>query len=153
MSNNYWMVVQSLENFEVSKTLGFTLHGLTSRQRRRAQRMEPKDRVLFYIRDLKKWALTASITSKFFEDRKPIWKTHDTREEFPYRVKLSPSIILDESDYIDALILAPTLEYLKKWPPDKWPLAFFDTLHLLPQKDFRLVEDEMKRVASSRDKL
>ena len=152
MANNYWMVVQSLENFEVSKTLGFTLHGLTSRQRRRAQRMELNDRVLFYVRDLKKWTVITSLTSRFFEDREPIWKTHDPREEFPYRVKMSPSIILNESDYIDALILAPTLEYVKKWPPDKWPLAFHDTLHLLPQKDFRLVESEMKRIASSEDK-
>ena len=146
------MVVQSLENFEVSKTLGFTLHGLTSRQRRRAQRMELNDRVLFYVRDLKKWTVTTSLTSKFFEDREPIWKTHDPLEEFPYRVKMSPSIILNESDYIDALILAPTLEYVKKWPPDKWPLAFHDTLHLLPQKDFRLIESEMNRIASSEDK-
>ncbi len=144
------MVVQSLQNFEVSKDLGFTLHGLKSRQRRRAQRMEPNDRVLFYVSDLKKWTVTASITSKYFEDRNRLWETHDGREEFPFRVKLTPSIVLDEEDYIDALSLAPTLEYLKKWPPDKWPLAFFETLHLLPQRDFRLIESEMKRVKAKR---
>ena len=30
--------------------------------------------------------------------------------------------------------------------PEDWPLAFFDRLHLLPQKDFRLVEGEMQRI-------
>ena len=43
MGKNYWMVVESLENFEITKGLGFTLHGLGSRYRRRAQRMQPDD--------------------------------------------------------------------------------------------------------------
>ena len=150
MPKNYWMFVQTQENFEVSKELGFTLHGLRTRQRRRAQRMEPDDRVLYYVSDLRKWTATASIASRYFEDREPIWKVDDRREPFPYRVKLSPAIVLDEADYIDALLLAPSLEYLKKWPPEKWPLAFFETLHLLPQKDFRLIEGEMKRIVSTR---
>ena len=54
--------------------------------------------------------------------------------------------MLDEPDYIDALLLAPRLQYLKRWMPEDWPLAFFDRLHLLPQKDFRLVEGEMQRI-------
>ena len=149
MPKNYWMFVQTPENFELSKELGFTLHGLRSRQRRRAQRMEPDDRVLYYVSGLRKWTATASIASRYFEDRKPIWKPDGDRDPFPYRVKLSPAIVLDEADYIDALLLAPSLEYLKKWPPEKWPLAFFETLHLLPQRDFRLIEAEMKRIVSA----
>ena len=50
-----------------------------------------------------------------------------------------------EEDYIDALILAPRLDYVKRWAPEDWPLAFFDSLHLLPQRDFRLIEQEMRR--------
>ena len=33
-----------------------------------------------------------------------------------------------------------------------WPLAFYGTLHLLPQRDFRLIESEMKRNISKRRK-
>ena len=54
-------------------------------------------------------------------------------------------ILLREEDYIDALLLAPRLDYVKRWVPENWPLAFFDTLHLIPQKDYRLIEAEMKR--------
>ncbi len=148
MAKNYWMVVQTAENFEISKELGFTVHGLRSRMRRRAERMSPDDRVLFYVTGIRKWTVLASIASRYFEDRTPIWKPGPTNEEFPYRVKLKPSIILKEADYIDALVLAPRLEYVKKWRPEDWPLAFFDTLHLLPQRDFRLIEAEMKRIVS-----
>ena len=148
MPNNYWMVVQTRENHEITRGQGFTLHGLTSKQRRRARRMEPDDRILFYVGgDVRKWTAIATVTSKYFEDRTPIWESNGSRRElFPYRVKMTPSIVLDEADYIEARILAPRLEYVKRWPPELWPLAFFDTLHLIPQRDYRLIEAEMRRI-------
>ena len=153
MAKNFWMVVQSPENFEISKRRGFNLHGLTSRQRRRAQRMEPDDRMLFYVGgDIRKWAAIAAVAERYYEDRTPVWRSNGRREDFPYRVKLAPKVVLDQPDYIDAMVLAPRLEYLKRWPPELWPLAFVDTLHLLPQRDFRLIEGEMKRVLSKRRK-
>ncbi len=150
MPKNYWMVVQSTENFEISKRMGFEMHGLGRRFRKRAQRMEPDDRVLFYVSGLRKWTGVASITSRCFEDHSPVWKSHNEREMFPYRVKLEPYIVLDEADYIDGLEVGPRLDYVKRWPPEEWPLAFMDALHLLPQKDFRLIEGEMKKVSRGR---
>ena len=148
MPNNYWMVVQTRDNHEITRGRGFTIHGLTSKQRRRARRMEPDDRILFYVGgDVRKWTAIATVTSKYFEDRTPIWESNGSRRElYPYRVKMTPSIVLDEDDYIEARILAPRLEYVKRWPPELWPLAFFDTLHLIPQRDYRLIEEEMRRI-------
>ena len=148
MPNNFWMVVQTPENHEITRGQGFTLHGLTSKQRRRARRMEPDDRILFYVGgEVRKWTAIVVVKSKYFEDRTPIWESNGSRQElFPYRVKTSPSLVLDEADYIEARILAPRLEYVKRWPPELWPLAFYDTLHLIPQRDYRLIESEMKRI-------
>ena len=42
----YWMVASTLENFRITQNMGFTLQGLMSRQRRKAQRMEPGDRLV-----------------------------------------------------------------------------------------------------------
>ena len=148
MAKNYWMFVESLENFVITKDLGFTLHGLGPKYRRRAERMRPDDRVVFYVSGLRKWTATATITSRYFEDSTPIWKSVGRDNGYPYRVNLAPDIVVDETDYIDALILAPRLDYVKRWAPEDWPLAFFDRLHLLPQRDFRLIEGEMKRVVS-----
>ena len=150
MPKNYWMVVQSLENFRISKERGFDVHGLTHRQRRRAQRIEPDNRILFYVSGIRKWTATATVTSKYFEDRTPVWKSNGQREEYPLRVHMSPLIVLAEPDYIDALDLGPRLEYVKRWAPEQWPLAFVETLHILPQRDYRLIEGEMKRVKSKR---
>ena len=150
MPKNYWMVVQLPENFRITQDRGFDVHGLTHRQRRRAQRIEPDDRVLYYVSEIRKWTATATVTSKYFEDRTQIWTSNRGREEYPLRVHISPLIVLDEPDYIDALELGPSLEYLKRWAPEQWPLAFIETLHILPQKDYRLIEGEMKRFTSKR---
>ena len=150
MGRNYWMISESQENFEITKSLGFTLHGLGPRHRRRADRMQPDDRMLYYVKGLRKWTASLIITSRSFEGRDPIWVSSRKDNGYPYRVQISPDIVLDAEDYIDALILAPRLEYVKRWAPEDWPLAFFDRLHLLPQRDFRLIEGEMKRNISQR---
>ena len=147
MGKNFWMIAESPENFEVTRDVGFTLYGFGEKYRRRAERMQPDDRVLFYVKEMRKWTATATIASHYFEDNKLIWKPNSFGEQFRYRVKLSPDIILEEKDYIDALILAPRLEYVKRWLPEDWPLAFHESLHLLPQRDFRLIESEMKRLS------
>lgn len=145
MGKNYWMMVASPEDFEITKQHGFTVYGVRGKYRRRAQRMQPEDRILFYVTGLRKWTATATITSQFFEDRTPIWNVDGRTEVYPFRVKTKPEIVLGEADYIDALLLAPRLDYVKRWAPEDWPLAFFESLHLLPQKDFRLIEAEMNR--------
>jgi len=109
--------------------------------------MQSQDTILFYVSTIRKWTGTASITSGYFEDYAPVWKPTTRGEQYPFRVNLSPEITLEEGQFIDALFLAPRLDYLKRWAPEDWPLAFADRLHLLPQRDFRLIETEMRRVS------
>ncbi len=146
VGRNYWMFVESPDNFETIKEMGLTLFGMGPKYRRRVERMSPNDRVLFYVKGIRKWPATATITSHGFEDTSPMFKPTSRGERLNHRVKLAPDIVLDEPDYIDAMLIAPRLEYLKRWAPEDWPLAFFDRLHLLPQKDFRLIESEMERI-------
>jgi len=152
MGKNYWMVVVSRENFEIIKEMGFTLLGFGARYKRRTNRMQPDDRVLFYVTGLRKWPATATITSTSFEDHSKVFHSPNGKEDFPYRVHIAPALVLDEEDYIDALVLGPRLEYVRRWAPEDWHLAFFDALHLLPQRDFRLIEAEMKRVLSRKQR-
>ena len=146
MGRNYWMVSTTLGDFQVTRDKGYSIFGMGSKYRRRAQRMQPDDKMLLYVRQLRKWTGVVSVTSSYFEDRTPIWNIGTRGENYPYRVKIKPEIVLREEDYIDALLLAPRMEYVKRWLPEIWPLAFFDTLHLIPQRDFSLIEGEMKRL-------
>ena len=150
VGRNFWMFVETPENFEIIKEMGMTLFGMGPKYRRRVERMAPNDRALFYVKGIRKWPATATITSYGFEDDSPLFKEATRGEKFNHRVKLRPDISLDESDYIDAMALAPRLEYIKRWAPEDWPLAFLDRLHLLPQRDFRLIEGEMERIVKRR---
>ena len=106
MANNYWMIVQTEENYEITVERGFDLVGLTKRQRKRAQRMEPEDRILFYISGLRKWAASAHVESECFEDEEIIWQSLSSRiETYPYRAKIRKGISLKPNKYIDGLEL------------------------------------------------
>lgn len=146
MGRNYWMASLALDDFEVTRDRGFSVFGMGRKYRKRAQRMQPNDRMLLYVKQLRKWTAAVNVASPYFEDRSPIWNVGNGGDRYPYRVRTRPDIVLDEADYIDAMYLAPRMDYLKRWLPELWPLAFFDALHLIPQRDFNLIESEMKRI-------
>ena len=146
LGKTYWMLVTTQENLDITRSRGFSVQGVDTKNRRKALRIGPEDRVLYYVSDKKGFAATATVTSDNFEDHERIWKHHDDQETFPHRVELSPDVVLDESEYVDGYQVGPTLQYVKKWPPDLWPLAFFGMLHIIPQRDFNFIESELRRV-------
>ena len=124
---------------------GFSLLGVGRGQRKRAQRMEIGDRVLFYVVERLVFGATASVASTYFEDHTETWPAIEAGENFGWRVKLKPEVTLDGEHVIDARLIAPRMQYVKKWAPEQWPLAFQGLLHLIPKQDFSLIEDEMRR--------
>ncbi len=149
---NYWMVVLSPENFRILQGNGFTLMGLERSLKKRAQRMEVGDRVLFYVHGARFFVATATVFTEAVEDPTLMWDAGSaTNEMFPWRVKLRPEHVLDEAKYIDARNIAPRLEYVRKWTPERWPLAFQGPLHLIPKLDFQILEDEMRKLSRRRN--
>ncbi len=142
------MVASSLENFHITRSLDFTIQGMMSRQRRKAQRMEPGDRIVYYITGVQRFGATATVTSKCTEDHKQIWKSEGKPDDFPWRVEIKADAVLGDEQFLDAREIGPRMEYVRRWPPEHWPLAFQGNLHILPKSDFELLEQEMKKVTS-----
>ena len=142
------MVVSSLENFHITRSLDFTIQGMMSRQRRKAQRMEPGDRIVYYITGVGRFGATATVTSKCTEDHKQIWKSEGKPDDFPWRVEIKADAVLGDEHFLDAREIGPRMEYVRRWPPEHWPLAFQGNLHILPKSDFELLEQEMKKATS-----
>ena len=61
-------------------------------------------------------------------------------------MKISPDEVLEDDRRICAYEIGPSLEYVKKWAPEQWELAFFGMLHIIPQRDFNLLEEEMRKL-------
>ena len=144
----YWMVVSSLENFHITRHTGFTVQGMMSRQRRKAQRMEPGDRLVYYMTGIRQFGATATIISKCMEDHEPVWKSEGRADDFPWRVSIKADIALEDEQFLDAREIGPRMEYVRRWPPEYWPLALQGNLHILPKADFELLEQEMRKVAA-----
>ena len=146
MAKNYWMLVTSPENYMITKNMGFTAQPLKGQHPRKVQRVEPGDRILFYIGGSRYFGATATVTSKYYEDATPTWHKEGS-SDWKYRVQIKPAIVLDEEQVIDARQLAPRLDYVRRWAPEDWYMAFAQSnLHLLPKKDFLLVEEEMRKL-------
>ena len=150
MPHNFWMIVSSPENFQITRDLGFTSQGLKAQHRRKIQRIESGDRILFYVYGARRFTATATATSSYVEDDSGTWQ-NEGRAGWPYRIQIKPEIVLDDHLYIDANLLAPRLDYIKRWPPENWYMAFQGNLHLLPKNDFLLIEEEMKKLKFGRD--
>ena len=149
---NYWMLTISEENLEVTRRRHWKQQGFTTRQRKKVDRMQSGDRILFYVKGPRHFSATATVTSSSFEESTLVWREDGTDETFPYRVSIRPSVVLPKTRGLEAYHIAPRLEYLKRWPSERWPLAFFPELHLLPRKDFELLEQEMRRAQGRKTK-
>jgi predicted RNA-binding protein len=149
-SAQYWMVVSSPENFRKTRDHGFTIQGLKSRHRRRVETMRVGDRVLYYITGRMAFAATVTVGSPMYEDHTPIWRSARRDEDYPWRVHIRPEIVLDDADWVPAKELAYRLDYVRKWPPEHWTLAFQGHIHALPKNDFTIIEDEIARSAKRR---
>jgi hypothetical protein len=151
MPGSHWLITLSPENYAITRGMHFSLLGLRSRHRKKAERVAVGDRVLYYVLNERIFPATAQVTSAYFEDRHPIWVNHERRDDpFPYRVHTQPHLVLEPAEGLDAEAIAPRLLYLKRWPPEQWFLALQGDVHLLSSQDFLLVEREMERIAASR---
>ena len=149
----YWMVVSSPDNFRKTREHGFSIQGLKSRHRRRVETMRVGDRVLYYVTGRAGFAATVTVASPMYEDHTPIWRTARRDEDYPWRVHIRPDIVLEEADWVPAKEIAYRLDYVRKWPPEHWTLAFQGHIHALPRTDFAIIEDEISRSSRKRKAL
>ena len=145
MPRNFWMITCNEENFRITRGLQFVSQGLKSQHRRKVQRVEVGDRVLFYVTGIRRFTATATVTASYEDDNQSPWQK-EGNTGWPYRIGIKPEFVLDESQYMQAGLLAHRLDYVRRWPPENWYLAFQGNLHLLPKNDFFIIEEEMKKM-------
>lgn len=147
---NYWIIVGSPENFRITREHGFTVQGLKSRHRKKAEQMRPGDRITWYVTGLKAFAGTATITSEYYEDHTPIWKSSNKKrdDDYPFRFGISPDTILEDGSFVEAEPVARLLTHVSKWPAANWTLAFQGNVHKIDQDDFEKIETAIRDAAA-----
>ncbi|GAC1656208.1 MAG: hypothetical protein NVS9B1_11020 [Candidatus Dormibacteraceae bacterium] len=142
----FWMIVSSPDNLKRTREHNFAIQGIKSRHKKRVESIQPGDRLIYYVSGRMAFAATATVTSGMYEDHTPIWRTDRRDEDYPWRVHIRLDHLLEEADWVLAKYIAYRLDYVKKWPPEHWPLAFQGHLHQLPKVDFGMLEDEFLRL-------
>jgi predicted RNA-binding protein len=144
----YWIVVGSEENMRVAEARGFDMFGFKSTRRSEAAQMKPGDKLIFYLTKIMKFGGLAEITSDYFEDHAKVFKSEKKPgEDYPFRVKVKPLIVLQPDQYLDVREIAPGMDYTKKWPAQHWRLAFQGNLHQIPASDYKKLESMIKAAA------
>lgn len=143
-TTSYWIIVGSPENFARTAAHGFTVQGMKSRHRKKAERMKPGDKIVYYLTGLKAFAGVATVTSPYFESHERIWESKDEKkaaEDYPFRVEIAPEVILGVDDALPAEPVARQMAYVAKWPAANWTLAFQGNVHEIGVADFQLIRD------------
>jgi predicted RNA-binding protein len=145
-----WILTGSLENFRIYAERGFDVIGLKERRRRQASQMEPGDEVFFYVTGVQAFGAIATVRSQMFEDRSPIWPQGRKRrpEEYPWRVRGEPLLVLDKRDFVAAEELAGELDHIRKWPREHWRLAFQGQLRTIAEADAALLRSRLRAAAA-----
>jgi len=55
-------------------------------------------------------------------------------------IKIKKGDHLKLNNSVDGNQVGPSLEYVKRWAPEKWKLSLFGSLHIISQNDFNLLE-------------
>lgn len=142
-----WIIVSSLDNWRTTAEHGFTIQGIKSRHRKKAERMRPGDKIIYYVTGLKAFAGIATIESDYFESHERIWASGDPKkaaEDYPFRVEIAPDLVLDEASFVPAEGVARRMDYAKKWPEKNWTLAFQGNVHQIGDADYRLIRGEIE---------
>ena len=151
MPHSFWMINCNRQNYNITRELGFTRQGLKAEYRRKVQRVEPGDRIIYYVAGARVFTATATVTRGYEEVGAGPW-VKEGRTAWPYHIGIKADVVLNEAQYIDAGLLAYRLDYVRKWPPEDWHMAFQGNLHLLSKGDFFLLETEMRKLRDGRER-
>ncbi len=151
-ATGYWIIVGSPDNFRWTAELGFTIQGMKSRHRKKVERMAPGDKIVYYLTGLKAFAGVATVDAPYFEAHDRIWASGDPKkaaEDYPFRVRVSPDLILGVDDGVPAEGVARRMAYVAKWPAANWTLAFQGNVHEIGEDDYRLIRAALEERAAA----
>ena len=149
---SYWIIVGSPDNFERSEKRGFTVQGMKSRHRKKADRMKAGDKIIYYLTGIKAFGGIATITSPYFESHDRIWQSGDPKketEDYPFRVNIKPDLVLTAKTATPAEPIARQMTYVSKWPAANWTLAFQGNVHEIDEGDYNLIRKAIAKAHAS----
>ncbi len=134
----YWLSSTGPERFELDMGNDFALDGYQEEDFERAIRVEPGDRIVYYIQGWGAFGAVCVARSRVFVEWRPIWPDRVR----PLRFERRPEIVLSREKALPVGVVLPHLSFV----PGKLRLNR-EGLREIPREDFELIEQEMKKRA------
>ena len=144
-----FILTGSPENYAATRDHGFSVIGFKERRRNQAMEVQPEDRIVFYLTRVAAFSGSVRVTGDLFEDRMPIWPGKPGNvDAYPWRLPTEPELVLPEAERVPAEELKDELEWVAKWPPEHWHLAFQGQVRGVSEHDAQLLMARMGAVAA-----
>lgn len=148
MKRKNWVLTGSVENLRATRERGFSIIGLKELRRPFAEKIEPGDRLFFYVTKRQAFGGVVEIKSEMFEDRAKIWPGKPGKvDPYPWRFETEPVLVLEEDEFVPAEQLAPKLEHVRKWPAEHWRLAFQGQMREVSEADARVIQRSLEKAS------
>ncbi|CAB4867188.1 unannotated protein [freshwater metagenome] len=140
-----WVLTSSPDNHTATRETGFTVIGLKERNRKRAERIEPGDRIVLYLTKEMTFGGSITVTGEMYEDRKKIWPGKPGNPDpYPWRFPTEPEVEIDPESHVPAEKLKDKMQHILKWPVDHWKLAFQGQIREVSDADAKLLLKELR---------
>jgi hypothetical protein len=141
----HWLSSTGPERFELDMGNDFALDGYQEQDFERAIRVEPGDRIVYYIQGWQAFGAVCVARSRVFVEWRPIWPDKIR----PLRFERRPELVLPKEKALPLGLVLPRLSFALGKPKlahTRGPL-FREGLREIPGEDFELIEQEMKKRA------
>jgi predicted RNA-binding protein len=143
-----WCLTTSPDNFGRTAALGWSLQGLKSRRGPTARRLRPGDRITYYCTQAGAFGAVVEVTTEAHTDHEPIWVARQEGEDYPWRFGITPLVVIeDPAGWVPVVELLDELAHPRKWPPERWHLAFQGNIREWPAGDCEAVLRALQRSA------
>ncbi|HEY2770167.1 MAG TPA: hypothetical protein VGI87_06350 [Solirubrobacteraceae bacterium] len=144
-----WILTCSPKNVAATRAHGFSVIGFKDRNRRRAGRIEPGDRIVLYATGVMAFAGSIRVEGEMFCDDSRIWAWRpEGPDPYPWRFPTSPEYVLDEDEWIPAVTFVDQLDHIQKWPRAHWTLAFQGQVRPVSAHDGQVLADRLAAAAA-----
>jgi predicted RNA-binding protein len=146
-----WVLTGSPENHAATRERGYEVIGLKERNRRRAEQIEPGDRIVLYATKVMAFAGSITVMGELYEDREKIWPGKPGKvDPYPWRFATAPETVIDDPErWVPAEDLVGELEHIAKWPREHWKLAFQGQIRPVSEHDARVLLERLGAAAGA----
>jgi hypothetical protein len=106
----------------------------SEKDKKKVSRMTKGDKLIYYLGDKNRFVGISEIKSNQAEEL--------SNNTLSIKVKKSNHLNLNNS--VDGDQIGPSLEYVKRWVPERWQLAMVGSLHIVSQNDYNLIDSSIK---------